>query len=201
MHGLINRSVQGFLQDTYGDAVWAAILRKADLPHDGFEPMLSYPPEETTAVLNAAALVLHRPVEGILEDMGTYLVSHPNAQTVRRLLRFGGGSFVDFLHSLGDLPDRARLALPDLNLPRLDLMDMGGGIYRLSCEMLLPGVGHAVVGLLRAMADDYGALVLLDHLGPADAPEEDRVVVQIHLLSQTHAEAKAFHLSQPVAAR
>ncbi len=61
----------------------------------------------------------------LLEDLGTYLVSHPNVQGLRRLLRFGGAGFIDFLHSLDELHDRARLAVPDLDLPQLELRDHG----------------------------------------------------------------------------
>lgn len=191
MHGLINRSIQGFLRDTYGAATWADVAHRARLGFDGFEPMLSYDPALTDAVLAAAADVLERPRETVLEDLGTYLVSHPNCEGVRRLLRFGGESFDDFIHSLEDLPERARLALPDLNLPGLDLVECGDGRYRLHIIAPLAGAGHVMVGLLRAMADDYGALVLLDPLD-APAPVEE---IEIQLLDQRHARGRAFDLA------
>ncbi len=75
------------------------------------------------------------------------------------MLRFGGVTFVDFLHSLEDLPDRGRLALPDLDLPELHITDHGPDFFTLKCRAELTGAGHVMVGLLRAMADDYGALV------------------------------------------
>ncbi|MDZ7908979.1 MAG: heme NO-binding domain-containing protein [Gemmobacter sp.] len=117
MHGLINRSIQCFLRDTYGAPVWATIVREAGLGFDSFETMLTYDAALTDAVLEAAARVLGKPRDYVLEDLGTYLVTHENTQAVRRLLRFGGVSFADFLHSLEDLPGRARLALPDIELP------------------------------------------------------------------------------------
>ena len=155
--------------------------------------MLFYPPDLTDVMLLAAAETLARPKNELLEDMGTYLVSHPNLEPLRRLLRFGGVGFVDFLHSLEDLPDRARLALSDLNLPTLTLLDHGNGHYRLHCAPLIDGVGFIVVGLLRAMADDYGALVLLDHLGRDGAYE----VISIHLLDQSFTQGKRFDLAMP----
>jgi hypothetical protein len=127
----------------------------------------------------------------LLEDLGTYLVSHPNLERLRRLLRFGGVSYLDFLHSLEDIPDRGHMALPDLDLPRLRLVDCGEGLFRLHVSVLFSGVGHVVVGLLRAMADDYGALVLLDH-GGNDAGDE---VISIHLLDHRHSEGRRFDLA------
>lgn len=191
MHGLINRSIQCFLRDTYGEALWFAVAQKAGLGLDGFEPMLIYDDRLTGAVIDAAAVLLDRPRESLLEDLGTYLVSHPNLESLRRLLRFGGVGFVDFLHSLDDLPGRARLALPDLDLPRITLQDSGEDHFTLHCASCIEGAGHIVVGLLRAMADDYGALVLLDHSG--GAPDNERV--SIHLLESQFAAGRRFDLA------
>ena len=56
-----------------------------------------------------------------------HLVSHPG---VARFADYCGSaaSPVDFLHSLDDLPDRARLAVADLNLPTLELTNTRRGI-------------------------------------------------------------------------
>lgn len=191
MHGLINRAIQSFLADTYGPEVWAVIAREAQVPVGGFEAMLSYDAAITGDMLAAAESVLDRPREGILEDLGTYLVSHRNREGLRRLLRFGGVTFLDFLHSLEDLPDRARLALPDLELPDMLLTDAGGDRFMLTCHSQIPGAGHIALGLLRAMADDYGALVLLDHLGTGT----DGEVVAIHLLERRFAVGRRFNLA------
>ena len=164
MHGLINRSLQSFLHDTYGQPVWDAIVREARLDFSGFEAMLTYPDDLTDRVLDAAAITLHRPRETLMEDLGHYLVSHASQTSLRRLLRFSGVNFADFLNSLEELPDRGRLALPNLDLPVVELIEKGAGHFHLRCVAPLAGVGHIVVGLLRAMADDYGALVLV---GPA----------------------------------
>jgi hypothetical protein len=192
MHGLVNRSIQCFLRDTYGEDLWLGVARDAGLGFDSFETMLTYDDSLTGAVIDAAARRLDRPRETVMEDLGTYLVSHPDLERVRRLLRFGGVGFVDFLHSLDDLPGRARLALPDLELPRLALEDEGDDRYTLRCSSSVTGAGHVVVGLLRAMADDYGALVLLDH--SAEGPNSD--VVSIHLLEQQFAAGRRFELAQ-----
>lgn len=190
MHGLINRSLQGFLRDTYGAATWADVAREARLGVDGFEPMLTYDPALTEAVLAAAARILNRPPDSVLEDLGTHLVSHPTTERVRRLLRFGGETFVDFIHSLEDLPERARLALPDLNLPTLELVDCGAGRYWLSITAPIRGAGAVMIGLLRAMADDYGALVLMETLASDGGAE----VIQIQLLDQCHSSGRQFDL-------
>ena len=75
---LINRAIQSFLSDTYGPDIWSVIAREAQVPPGGFEAMLSYDDRLTERVVTAAAARLDRPRESLLEDLGTYLVSHPN---------------------------------------------------------------------------------------------------------------------------
>lgn len=188
MHGLINRSIQVFLRHTYGEALWGRVAFEADLGFDSFEAMLAYDDDLTVRVIDAAAAALSRPRETVLEDLGTFLVSHPNLERLRRLLRFAGVDFVDFLHSLDDLPGRGRMAVPDLDLPLLELRGQGPERFLLICRAPFAGVGHVMVGLLRAMADDYGALVLLEHEGSGAAGE----VISIHLLEQRFSAGRRF---------
>jgi hypothetical protein len=191
MHGLINRSIQSFLRDTYGQELWRRVARDARLGFENFEAMLAYDDALTDAVLNAAARALDRPREALLEDLGTYLVSHPNLEPLRRLLRFGGVSFVDFLHSLDDLPERGRLAVPDLELPRFELHPLSAQQFLLRCTAPRPGFGHVMVGVLRAMADDYGALAMLDYTGRDGRVE----TITIDLLETRFAAGRPFSLA------
>ena len=190
MHSLMLRSLQGYLKDTFGVAVWTEITRKAALPVDTFEPMLRYDPALIGRVTLAAAAVLARPEDAVWEDLGTYLVTNPGYEAVRRLLRFGGVNYTDFLHSLEELPGRARLAMPDLAVPDLTLRELAPDRFLLGCRFPIRGVSLVLLGMMRAMADDYGALVVIEL---DRGPEED--VMAIHLLDASHATARPFHLT------
>ncbi len=167
MHGLVNRAVQCFLRDTFGAEAWRDVAAAAVAPAEGFESMLRYDDALTLRLIDAATRLLDRPRDSLLEDLGTYLVSHPNREGLRRLLRFGGVTFVDFLHSLDDLPGRSRLAVPDLDIPPMELEETGEGSFTLTIHTARPEFAAVMIGVLRAMADDYGALALPDHAGPA----------------------------------
>lgn len=191
MNGLFNKALQCFLRDNYGGAVWVRVAADARLGPEGFEPLLSYPPEVTEAVIAAAGRVLGQSREEILEHMGVYLVSHPNLESLRRLLRFGGVDFRRFLHSLEDVRARGRMVVPDVDLPELRLSADGPDMWTLTCRAPMPGIGHVVAGLLRAMADDYGTLAVIDHVGSENG--EDHIAI---LLSEARfAEARAFTLA------
>ena len=190
MHGLINRSIQNFVCDSYGAPTWAKVVARAELEDCEFEAMLSYDDTLTPRVLDAVSAELGRPREELMEDIGTYLVSNPKVESVRRLLRFGGVNFEDFLHSLDDLPDRARLAVSDLHLPRIELRAYSDRNFRLICESPIEGYGYVMMGVLRVMADDYGALALLEHEGSGQGVE----AVTISLVAADFAEGRSFDL-------
>jgi len=190
MHGLINRAIQSFFCVTYGDARWKRVTRIAELGFTDFEPMLTYDDDQFERLVSAISREAGRPREDLFEDLGTFLVSHPDFEALRRLLRFSGQTYVDFLYSLDDLADRVRLAVSDLVLPQLELREHTPGLFSLLCQPGLPGFGSVLVGLLRAMADDYGALVMLDHRGRRDGCE----VISVALVESAFAEGRRFDL-------
>jgi len=194
MHGLINRSLEYFLRDTYGNDVWCDVAQRAGLEFERFEAMFEYDDALTYAVLEAASETLSKSCQTLLEDLGTYLVSNPRMESLRRLLRFGGESFVEFLHSLDDLQGRAKLAVPELEMPKLTLLggqDKGG--FRLHCTGPPKGFGRVMRGLLRAMADDYGALVFLEDMGDDGSYGE----IAITLVQNQFAHGRDFSLAGP----
>lgn len=189
MHGLINRAIECFILDTYGRPVWLSTVSDAGLEDSTFEAMLHYDDDDTYRMLDAIAARQGKTRAAVLEDLGTYLVTHPTTRAIRRLLRFGGDTFADFLLSLDDLPDRARLAVPELEFPALELQEKGGGAFRLQVVSETPDVVFMLCGALRALADDYGALVLMD-----SSTNPEGGTIQMQLADVRFAEAKAFSL-------
>lgn len=194
MHGLTNRAIQCFVTDSYGASKWVECAQKADLGFIDFESMLNYPDDMTHDILNAASAVLNRPRVDLMEDIGTYLVSHSNTEALRRLLRFGGVTFVEFLHSLDDLPGRTHLAVPDLDMPQIELLDHSESQFSLVCKSPVEGFGNVMMGILRAMADDYGVLALLEHTGSGQGVE----TISINLVVTEFSAGRSFELGARV---
>lgn len=191
MHGLMNRAIQCFVRDTYGSGAWRDVAARTGLGPHGFEAMLSYDDAVTWRVLDLVCARLGKPEDAVLEDLGTYLVSHPNLEALRRLLRFGGVDFVDFLHSLDELADRARLAVPDLALPPIEVEALSDERFRLRLWSPRPGFGHVLVGVMRAMADDYGALAMIEHEGALGGSES----VEVRVMLTGFAPGRGFDLA------
>jgi hypothetical protein len=189
MDALLLRSLQSYVIDTFGAARWQMVCRGADLSVQAFEPTLRYEPGTADRIASVAAEVLGRPVEAVWEDVGIHLVTNPDREGIRRLLRFGGVTFGDFLHSLEELPGRARLAMPDLDLPEVTLDEIGEDRFELRCQSHLRATQRVLAGLLTAMADDYGALCLIE------AAAEDCTTIAV--LDCRHAAGRRFDLARP----
>lgn len=194
MHGLINRSIEHFLIACYGAAFWQDLARQTGVPR--FEAMLSYDDALTDQLITLAATALNKPASMVLEDLGAHLV---RTESLRRLLRFGGNDFCEFLMSLNELRDRGRLAVPELSLPFLHVSEVLPGMFRILVEADHPGWAHVLSGLLRAMGDDYGALVLLDDpvALPNDAAQAGhRAVIGVEVIHARYAEGRQFRLAE-----
>lgn len=163
MHGLINRGLQSFTLRIYGSDVWEDVCADAGLGFNNFETMLSYDDIMTEQVLDGICSATRRSRADILEDFGTFIVSEHCSPAVKKLLRLGGETFVEFLHSLEDVYDRVQIAIPDLETPSMRLEVRSPLEYVLRYEFYKCGFGAVFLGLLRAMADDYGKLVTISH--------------------------------------
>lgn len=194
MHGLINRSIEHFLIACYGAAFWQELARHTGVPR--FEAMLTYDDALTDQLIALAAEALDKPVPMVLEDLGAHLA---RTESLRRLLRFGGNDFCEFLLSLNELRDRGRLAVPELELPVLQVSEGGPGLFRIYVEAEHSGWAYVLCGLLCAMGDDYGALVLLDDpvfLTDDAVRGRCRARIGVEVIHARYAEGRQFRLAE-----
>lgn len=164
MYRLMNRAIEGFVQRAYGPPCWHAVAERIGLTAAGFQPFRDYPLAITQELTNAVATVLDKPPAEVIEDVGAWLA---RVEGMRRLLRFSGSDFSDFVLSLEELPGRIRMILPDLAAPDVSVSVHGPQAYRITLagdDWLWRAL---IAGLLRAMSDDYGALALIVDEGDA----------------------------------
>lgn len=165
MDDLVNRAIERFLRQE-------SALSRIEA---GFLP--------PGAMLCEAAARIGKPVDELVEDLGAWLVRQ---EEIWRLLRFCGQDFLDFLLRLDELPERIRLIDEDLDLPEIALSRGDDGLLWV---MLSPGPATWTAflsGLLRAMADDYGALCVITRA-------DDGICIDVSDLA--FAEARTFRLS------
>ena len=189
MLGLVNKAIENFTIDSYGDQLWQEVVQQNSEFEPCFELMLKYPDRLTFDPALAAAL--NRPQLDVLEDLGTYLVSHKNGQTLRRLLRFGGQNYEEFLISLDELNERSEIALSGLALPALRIERHSGALFHLVVGQGWPGFEAVMIGILRALADDYGALVWIEPIEPL----RGMCRIEIKMLEVSFSAGRQFTLS------
>lgn len=198
MHGLICKAAELFIRSQHGEAAWRRIRAAAGLEallgEGGFDTMRLYEPEVMDRLLAAVHDELGLRPFATLEDMGTWLCTHPPMEPVRRLFRFSGASFREMLFALDEIHDRARMALPDLDLPQLSLIELGGGRYRVASSWTVPGAGAVIIGILRAMADDYGTLAWLEHEHGAEVNGTWTEILAVRMLDDRFHAPRPFEL-------
>jgi len=184
MHGFIIHGIEIFLRRRHGDDVWAAACAVSGLDRRGTQIMRDYPPETLRQALRAAADILSIGCDELLEDIGGWV---PRLENMRHILRFSGSTFEDFVLSLDDLHDRARMVLPGLELPRITTEITGDHSYRLTVTSDSQEWYPVLAGLLRGMADEYGVLAMVD-------TQDD--VLTVSIADDQFAEGGEFSLTQ-----
>lgn len=185
MHGLINRSIEGFLRDTYGDSVWHEVAEAAGIDARGFQTIRDYPDAISHGLINHASLRLDKPESELLEDLGAWLAAR---EPLRRLLRFSGRDFADFIYALEEWPGRAHMVIPGLGMPRIAIEPVQKDEWRVVMSGCFPEWRSVMAGLIRAMADDYGTLGLIAVEGAA---------VRVRVSDQSFAQGRRFELAMP----
>ncbi|CUH21304.1 Heme NO binding protein [Jannaschia seosinensis] len=185
MHGLICKSLEGFVRDRHGEAAWRAVLRRADVGLDRFEMLRIYDDDIIFKVVFAAAHEVNDRPCHILEDVGHWLCTHTPMEPFRRLIRFSGATFIDLVYSLDETRDRAAMALPDIDLPEIDVFEPEPGGFDVTARWSRPGAAWVLRGILRAMADDYGTLAVV---GEVSQQREGSVWVE-HLSLEVYEQA------------
>jgi hypothetical protein len=74
----------------------------------------------------------------------------------------------------------------------LSVRDCGGGAYTLQIRGGIPGFGAVFVGILRAMADDYGALAVIERRALGDRFD----ALDVRLLDAGSANGRSFDLAR-----
>ena len=83
-----------------------------------------------------------------------------------------------------------RLAVPDLHLPEIRLTEVPEG-YELHCLTTETFWIPVLQGVLRSLADDYGALVFLERFVTPDGHD----ALRIHIAEQSFSEGRRFELA------
>lgn len=186
MHGFIIRGIELFLRARHGDAVWAEVSAEAGIDRRGTMLLRTYAGGMAYGLIHAASNALQMDRDELLEDIGGWIT---RLDSVRHVMRFSGSCFEDFVLSLDDLHDRGRVVLPGLNLPRIATRVIESRHYMLRVAAEDADWYPVLAGFLRGMADDYGALAIVN---------EDEGSLHVSIADDEFSEGNTFSLVQQV---
>ncbi|MDO5656882.1 MAG: heme NO-binding domain-containing protein [Paracoccus sp. (in: a-proteobacteria)] len=162
MHGLILYCIEMFIRDRRGDSAWADVAQSGGFERHGFDAFRHYPPDTLARLIGAGSARLGLEPSEFLDDLGQWLTM---IEQVRRILRFSGSCYADFILALEYLHLRGEMTLPGLDLPQIRAARRGAGGFRLEIGDGPPEWAAVICGITRAMADDFGALACVSAEG------------------------------------
>lgn len=130
----------------------------APLRPRGFFLLQSSSDSITATLVDEASKVLKKPSGELVEDLGGWLTRR---EPIRRLLRFSGRDFSEFVEMLGDFPNRVVMIIPSLKAPRIVVTMRSAQHYEVVVDSDTDIWPVLLAGILRGMADDYGALAVI----------------------------------------
>ncbi|MEL6585796.1 MAG: heme NO-binding domain-containing protein [Pseudomonadota bacterium] len=188
MHGMICKALEGYVRTTHGDGIWDQACRDAGIKTRSFETVHEYPDEKFDRVLMSVAGTLGRRIAVLMEDMGMWVVTHPPLAPVRRLFRFSGETLIssrDTMNALNVSPEK-----------RNSLRSDEPGAYVVRSTWVSEGGGPLLCGVLQALADEYGALVLLEVLSSQRIDGIWHDETQVQVVQEDFQAPSSFQLGQ-----
>ena len=158
MHKIATNCLEMFLKDAYGDDLWQSVADAAGFDSGDLLNWHGASEEVAESIFVEASARLGKSRQEFLEDMGAWLT---HQEPIRRLLRFSGGRFYDFLGSLREIVPRIKMVLPDIGISNLRVSTNGTGSYCILGKEEDVDFIWIISGAIRGMADDYGALAVI----------------------------------------
>ena len=159
MYGMVNQGIQTFIVEKFGQDDWRDICSKADLSHDTFETMLTYPDDVTYRLVDVISKKYGMTSGEVLKVFGDYWVDYSASTRLGTVLRFGGRDVVQRLESLNEMHERIQSTMPHLRPPSFEFEEGDGGEHKLHYASEREGLEDMVIGLVEGLGRDSGQRV------------------------------------------
>lgn len=176
MQLLVNKAIEDFLASNHAEILHAR--DSAMHRHVAGQDWL-----QDRHMLDWAAHQTGKPVEEMFEDFGAWLARQ---ESTRRLLRFSGRNFAEFVVRLEELPGRAHMVSENFAMPPISVRSGGMEMLQVTLPAGATRWTALLAGMVRVMADDYGALGLISVEGH---------VISVQISDEEFADGRDFSLS------
>lgn len=157
MYGLVNRSIEGLITRDFGEDRWQAVRARAGLGAEPFVAMRAYDDSVTYALVGAASEELGLPAATLLEAFGEYWTVHVAHASYGDMLRHYGDTVAEFVGNLDAMHVQVATSMPELVPPSFQVDEGEDGVLVVEYRSKRAGLAPMVAGLLRGVAQIYGA--------------------------------------------
>jgi hypothetical protein len=183
LYGLINKAVQGYLQENYGKAVWDQVAESAGISSAGFVSLETYPDELTYSLVTQAADILAVSADEILEGLGDYWISFTAYEGYGDFLARHNHNMIEFIEQLNAMHVRLMLIHPKMRIPKFSLEKISSTVYDLHYFSERQGLAPMLKGLLHGLSRKFKQEVHIIQLKSQPAEQGVHEVFRIELVS------------------
>ncbi len=184
MYGLVNQGVRDLAVQLGGEQLWHQIKSIADVPHQAFVGMETYPDDVTYRLVEAASTVLGGSSNEVLHAFGRHWILYTARRGYGAMFDTMGRTLPEFLANLDAMHTRLSLTMPELQPPSFVCEQRGAGQIRLEYWSHRPGLAPMVLGLLDGLGDLYGVSVSVTHtITRTDGSDHDEFLIDYRPLA------------------
>lgn len=163
MLGLINRGLRAFVIKFHGRSHWQELVAtQPEVPSD-FEVLMDYPLSMTELLISEISELRGTSQRDVMEDLGTFALTSFWDARLRDLLLSCGRDFDQFMQNLTDLLIGFSRVEQSCDIERIEVIEKIESHYEVRFRGSTGMASYLVLGLFRALADQYGALVTCSH--------------------------------------
>lgn len=183
MYGLINKAVQGYLVQAYGQDQWDQIAETAGIYPGGFISLETYPDEITYSLVTRASAILSIPSERLLEKLGEYWIEYVAEEGYGEYFVCYDQDMVRFLQELNAMHERMMLIHPQMLIPKFQIQKISAGNYALHYFSTRQGLAPFVKGLLLGLSRKLNQAADIEHIGGCSDSAGVHEIYRISLLT------------------
>ncbi|MFH1513964.1 MAG: heme NO-binding domain-containing protein [bacterium] len=131
MKGIINKGIQDFVKNKFGDEAWGKITAPAGCEESFFAITFDYPDEMTISLVKAVSEVSEFPIETVMLEYGRFMVQNTLKENYPTYFQLAGNNPRDFLLNMSKVHEHATRSISKSAPPKFEYEEMPDGKLRM----------------------------------------------------------------------
>jgi len=175
MYGLINKSIEELVKESFSEEIWLKVLEKSNIEHDFFISSEAYDDSVTYKLVGAISELTDLSVTDILMSFGEWWVLRTSKEKYGSLMESGGSNLKEFLVNLPVFHNRVMLIYPKLTPPEFRVSHIEESSIYVHYFSKREGLKDFVKGLLLGLGKMYNTPVSVDVIESRDSGHPNEI--------------------------